>query len=240
MLKMLKLMKLHRNYLFNKVNIVIILSFLFITLSLCLIVANPLENSYTSWFNREARQINYEYAFMFFIKIMMVFVSCFLFIMFYNKSNDNYYLLFASYFKKDYFYITKLITICSFIFLLLISLFLIYISVGTFFTNWFFIKSNLIKSFICIYYSSLVYGVFSLVLSRIWDSLYVLIIPISFFFLCELTQDIVMLKNINQYIQLFFPTVIISSTIDLFYNIYQVLIIMCLYSMIGYVCYVKK
>ena len=215
---MLKIIKLHRNYLFNKLNIIILISFIFITFLLCMVLVNLKEAEIVSWFNRDARRFDYQYAFMFFVKIMMIFIGSFLFIMFYNKTSDNYYLLFASYYKREYFFITKLITIFLYLFLILLILCLVYI----------------------IYLTTLVYGSFSLVLCRIWDSFYVLVIPICFFFLGEIVQDMVLLKEFSQYVQMFFPSVIMENTITVFYNTFQIITILSFYSILGFISYMKK
>lgn len=71
----MNLMRLHKNYLFNKVNIIIIGIVLLIAIFLSFILINPFESNIDKWNDRLISSQSYEQSYLLFVKILMVLLS---------------------------------------------------------------------------------------------------------------------------------------------------------------------
>lgn len=89
----MKIYQLHRKYLFSKINVIITTILIGITILFSIAIIEPFKDSSVRWMNRFYITNNFEQAYITFVKIIMIFFSCYLFSSCFSKNNDNYYII---------------------------------------------------------------------------------------------------------------------------------------------------
>lgn len=107
--------------------------------------------------------------------------------------------------------------------------------------SWYIINISIFKSFGIIYLLANIYGLVSLILIKVINTIYSVMISLGFYLISEILIDYEVSSQMISIIQLFFPTTYLKDN-DLFlkYGIFHLMILMALYFFIGYLFYLKK
>lgn len=237
----MKIYQLHRKYLFSKINVIITTILIGITILFSIAIIEPFKDSSVRWMNRFYITNNFEQAYITFVKIIMIFFSCYLFSSCFSKNNDNYYIILIDNISKSKYLISKVVTIKIKILEILVIILFIYIVINYVFNQWYIINISIFKSFGIIYLLVNIYGLVSLILIKVINTIYSVMISLGFYLISEILIDYEVSSQMISIIQLFFPTTYLKDN-DLFlkYGIFHLMILMALYFFIGYLFYLKK
>ena len=107
----MKIYKLHRKYLFSKINVIITSILIIIIIIFSVSIIEPFKDSSIRWMNRFYITNNFEQAYLTFVKFIIIFYSCYLFSSCFSKNNDNYYIILINNISKSKYLISKIFTI---------------------------------------------------------------------------------------------------------------------------------
>lgn len=236
----MNLMRLHKNYLFNKINVIIIGIVIMVSIFLSFVLVKPFETNIDKWNERLISMQSYEQSYLLFVKILMVLLSSYLFGIYFSKQGDDYSLVLTCKVSKNKYLISKILTISLTIFFILFVIILCHLFIGTVFNRWYILNLNIFTHYFEIYLISMIYGILSLISIRLLKSLYAVIIPFSLYILSEVLVDYNTSSEIVKIIGMFFPTTHLSNgNIVLLYGILHLLILNFLYFLISYFVYIK-
>lgn len=236
----MNLMRLHKNYLFNKINIIIIGIVILISIFLSFVLVKPFETNIDKWNERLISMQSYEQSYLLFVKILMVLLSSYLFGIYFSKQGDDYSLVLTCKVSKNKYLISKILTISLTIFFILFVIILFHLFIGTVFNRWYILNLNIITHYFEIYLISMTYGILSLISIRLLKSLYAVIIPFSLYILSEVLVDYNMSSKLVKFIEMFFPTThLTNGNIVLLYGIIHLIILNIFYFIISYFVYIK-
>ena len=236
----MNLMRLHKNYLFNKINIIIIGIVILISMFLSFVLVKPFETNIEKWNERLISMQSYEQSYLLFVKILMVLLSSYLFGIYFSKQGDDYSLVLTCKVSKNKYLISKILTISLTIFFILFIVILCHLFIGTVFNRWYIFNLNVITHYFEIYLISMTYGILSLISIRLLKSLYAVIIPFSLYILSEVLVDYSTTSKLVKIVEMFFPTTHLSNgNIVLLYGIVHLVILNIFYFIISYFVYIK-
>lgn len=237
---MISLIKLHRKYLFNKINLIIIGLIILLAVVLSTILINPSLNKVDSWILRQSLFSNYKQTYLMFVKIIMILLSCYLFTIHFSKNNDEYKVLLLTIISKRKYFFTKIVTIILLDIIVLMILFTNYILIGRIWNNWFIVKIDIIILFIKILLLSIIYGLISLSLITTFKNIYSLLLSFSLFFFSEILIDFEDNK-IVELVSLLIPTVNLENdsilNMQLLENVVMLFVLIILYYLLSYFLY---
>lgn len=229
---MKKFIKVHFVYFLSKKNIISILLCLLITVitMTSVILSNmKLALNFTE-------QLDYSWETIYsFNKIITVILTCFLMNNFIVSVNDNYKVLFLINTKKHMTYylskvFTVLISIISFVFLS----FLLYLIINLICNKYFVLTLEYVRGYLMILFISIVFGLISLVISRIMDNTICVIIPILVYICCEFFE--ISGKIINT----FFPNYVVDVVNNEFLLCFSHCIILSIFYVILFLWILKE
>lgn len=236
----MNLMRLHKNYLFNKINIIIIGIVILISMFLSFVLVKPFETNIEKWNERLISMQSYEQSYLLFVKILMVLLSSYLFGIYFSKQGDDYSLVLTCKVSKNKYLISKILTISLTIFFILFIVILCHLFIGTVFNRWYIFNLNVITHYFEIYLISMTYGILSLISIRLLKSLYAVIIPFSLYILSEVLVDYSTTSKLVKIVEMFFPTTHLSNgNIVLLYGIVHLVFLNIFYFIISYFVYIK-
>ncbi len=236
----MRLITLHRKYLLNKINIIVIIFLLLMAIFLAFSVIEPFTDQYSRWTNRLAIEENYEQSYLTFTKIILVIFSCYLFGIAFGKNGDSYAIIITCTINKTKYFITKIISLWL-IFTFISLYFLVnYHIIGFIFNDWHIIKMATIKKFVDLYLVSLIYGFLSIILMRLFNSPYTIILTIGLYLASEIILEAspsMLAKGIN----IFFPTTYNAKDgLTLLYGKLHLIVLGLSYLLLSYATYLKK
>lgn len=241
---MIRLLKLHRKYLFNKINVIIISIVIFLFILIAFVVISPFTNSEKAWMMREVFASNYEEVYLMFTKVITVLLSCYLFTTYFSKHFDEYKYLLLTKVTKNKYYITKSITLMLMLTLIMGILMLTYLLIGSLLTDWFVVEGIIIFKFLNILLIDMVYGLLSLIIVLIFKNIYTIVLSFSIYFLSEILLDYNKSNNIVKLGTLFFPNIDFNSNYVLTFNenyfvisFVSLIILIIMYYLISYFIY---
>ncbi len=235
------MIQLHRKYLFNKTNIIIIVAIILLTILLNIIIVNPFIKSIDVWMIREEKMLEFINSNILFTKMITILLSIYLYGITFTKNYDNYHILLITRITIKKYFLSKVFMLTLEILKLIILFFLINLWIGIYFTKWYYIKIDFIIEYIKIFLLSITYGLLSLIFTRVIKNIYsVLLITANYVF-----SEIVISETNNSffinYIQLFLPTTILNANdYKLHFGIYHLLLLIHLYLSISYSIYCYK
>lgn len=121
-----------------------------------------------------------------FNKIITVILGCFLFNNFILSINDNYKVLFII--NSDnvkFYYLSKVITVLIVLFIFVFFSFAIYTIINISCNTRFVMTIQCVKGYLFVFLLSVVYGLISLICTKILDNTYSIMIPIVIYICCE-------------------------------------------------------
>ena len=237
----MKIYKLHRKYLFSKINVIITSILIIIIIIFSVSIIEPFKDSSIMLMNRFYITNNFEQAYLTFVKFIIIFYSCYLFSSCFSKNNDNYYIILINNISKSKYLISKIFTIEMKLLEILVMILFNYILINYLFNQWYIIEISIFKSFGIIYILSIIYGLLSLILIKIINIIYSSIISLGFYLISEILIDYEISSKIISIIQLFFPTTYLKdNNLFLKYGILHLISLIVLYFLVAYLLYLKK
>ena len=237
----MKIYKLHRKYLFSKINVIITSILIIIIIIFSVSIIEPFKDSSIRWMNRFYITNNFEQAYLTFVKFIIIFYSCYLFSSCFSKNNDNYYIILINNISKSKYLISKIFTIEMKLLEILVMILFNYILINYLFNQWYIIEISFFKCFGIIYILSIIYGLLSLILIKIINIIYSSIISLGFYLISEILIDYEISSKIISIIQLFFPTTYLKdNNLFLKYGILHLISLIVLYFLVAYLLYLKK
>ena len=225
----MKIYKLHRKYLFSKINVIITSILIIIIIIFSVSIIEPFKDSSIRWMNRFYITNNFEQAYLTFVKFIIIFYSCYLFSSCFSKNNDNYYIILINNISKSKYLISKIFTIEMKLLEILVMILFNYILINYLFNQWYIIEI------------SIIYGLLSLILIKIINIIYSSIISLGFYLISEILIDYEISSKIISIIQLFFPTTYLKdNNLFLKYGILHLISLIVLYFLVAYLLYLKK
>ncbi len=236
----MNLVKLHRNYLLSRINIIIIGFVILMTVILSFILIKPFMSSLDKWSSSLVSIQNYEQNYIMFIKILMVLLSSYLFGIYFSNIGDNYSKLLICSISKSKYLISKIITILLTLFFIISLLAISHLLIGIIFHKWYFVSYSVIKQFGYIYLISISYGFLSIIFIRLFKSIYSVMLPFCIYLITEVFADYGINNNVVRIIGLFLPTTYLDNgNIVLLYGVIHLILINCFYFIISYLVYIK-
>lgn len=235
------MVRLHHNYILNKINISITLIMIGMVCIFQLIIANPF--SQTAYLSCEKIDLlnNYNFSSLVLTRMVIIFWSIYLFGFSFNKNGDNYSILLQPRVSRKTYFYSKVLSINLELLKLIVFLFCIYIWVGCLCTKWYTIQIRIISEYLKIYFLGLIYGYLSLFFMRIFKSIFsIMLITFSY-----IVSEILITENVNEHIlnciQLFLPVQTYNEgNGQLFYSIFHLLVLVILYLLLGSQVYCLK
>ena len=180
---MIKYLKINFIYFFSKKNIICLSLCLIFTVGMNIFITMSNLNLNISSFEQQ----NYTWETIYsFSKIINIILSCFLMNNFIISINDNYKVLFIINLKKrNIYYISKIITLLITIFSFVFLSFFIYVLVNLLCNKNYSLKIEYIKGFLSILFISFVFGIISLIITKILDNSICVVIPIVIYICSE-------------------------------------------------------
>lgn len=237
----MNVIRLHRKYLFNKINIIIIFLLCIISFLLAICLIKPFLDNYSRWMERFVISDNYEQSYLMFTKIILIMFTSYLFGQAFSKHGDNYAIILTCSISKNYYFVTKLIALASVSLLVTSVLFVNYVFVGMVFNKWYILSLKIIKAFSDLYLLSLVYGFISLSLVRLINSSYIIILSFGLYLVSEILLEYDASLLVVKVLTFFLPTTYLNSKgISLLYGSLHLVILNIFYLLLSYCAYLKK
>ena len=209
-----------------------ILICLFIILFINLFVVLSNQNLSLNYY--ELQKFNWESLFSF-TKIIVVILSCFLINSFVLSINDNYKVLFIINIKNhSIYYLSKIITVFIVLFCFVFLSFTIYITVNIICNNKFTITIQCVKGYFLIFLLASVYGMISMIFTKIMDNSICIMIPI-FVYICREFFEIE-----NTLVNTFFPNFALNFLDNAFFSCSFHCIILSFFYAISFLIFVKE
>ena len=227
--------RLHRKYLFSKVN-KFILKILIVIVTVILLLSIEMNYSYDErWLNRTSCLDNYFQNMIFTIKFIGLIFSCYIMGYAFNNYNDNYSVLFLRDRKgRIKYFIGKVVSLCTFInFVILILLMLASFILYTY-CNWFYDYIMILKISFRLTTIILTYGLISAIVTIIFRSSFAFVIPIILFICVDVLNDTIGDSSLYNNILIFLPSFDIGNLIVP--SIINILLILC-YTAAGTILY---
>lgn len=237
----MKLLNLQYKYLLTKTNKLIIALLLILGVLLEIIMVNPLELDQIAWMLRIDRFDNYEIYSLFYIKMVSIIFSCYLFGNYFFKNNDNYKEILNTRIGLLRYYLSKIFILSLLIGLFIFINLLIHINIGVLLSNWYYLNYEMILRYLEIYWLAIVYGSISVLIICLTNSVYSILIPITLYIISEIIIDVKIADIMFNIIQLIIPTQMISdSNQTLFFGLSHLIVLVVLYNICGYCFFCKK
>lgn len=217
----------HINYLVNKTTIIIFFLFFVITIINNIVGINSINKiSY--------HECNYNYFLnsYFITKILGLFLTIFLFSYSFLTKQDQYsHLIISSSVSRGKYLVSKIISICIILLIFLIVEMFIYVIVGYLGYSNFLLFNDFCLSFLYLFMLMIYYGLITLLMTKILDNIFVVIIPFAIINIgMVMNQENNKTVFLNLY-NIFFPTYIddgYTSSTNINYILIMLIILLCI------------
>lgn len=213
------LFKIHRKYLFSKINAVAIVLVIFLVTVTYLLSARINLSSSENWLNRKEWWESFYNIVVFSEKFIIILLSSYLMGSSFLGTNDNYSVLFLRN-KNDryYYYFSKVLTVeCCIIIInsiiCLISLIIAY-SVASWFTNFLI----LCKTYFYFSLLGIIYGFLSIIFVLLFKTHISLILPFIIFIISETVVDIKDIQIFDTLFWLLIPIIKTNLSVSSFFH----------------------
>lgn len=180
---MIRFLKINFVYFFSKKNVctLLICILIMILVDLYVIVSN--QKLFLNVIEIQKYTLESLYSFN---KIIIVILSCFLFNNFILSINDNYKVLFIINCRNIWvYYLSKIITVLIVLFVFVFFSFTIYIVISVISNINFIITLQCVKGYFFVFLLSIVYGMISLICTKLLDNTFSIMIPILIYICSE-------------------------------------------------------
>lgn len=219
---MIKLTNIHWNYLFNKINVTIIVILELVGVMIALVGINEINSEYNGYVREQSIIIYLDYYKLYY-KLIIVLFSCYLWGSSFTKENDSYHLLVTDYYHKRLLYVVSKILILMVVsFLIIYLLFFNYAIVGIICSNWFEVSKKVLELFVSSYLIVIIYGLLAAILVRIIPSDYAYMLSLMAFVFGEIIKEDYVESSFNLYY--FICPIILEANV----TVYGILHLICL------------
>ena len=226
--------RIHRKYLFSKINVIIILSIILIACICYLFTIDLSYNTYEQWLNRNEVWINFHNTTLFVGKFIGIILAAYIMGTGFASNIDGYNVLFLRNKKNRIgFFISKTITINIIVFLIIEIIGMVGLIIISSFSSWFNYFKELFSLFFNLAFLSLVYGNISIILILIFKTTLVVVIPLVLFVMIEVLID----QSFINYLLVFIPTIHLESNL---YTTIHLITLIVIYNFISCIIYYKK
>ncbi len=234
---MIKLLNIHRNYLFNKINVIIIILLEIVGLIVAVIGINEINHEYNQYDTDQAINLYLDY-FKLYYKLIIILFNCYLWGSSFTKEKDSYHLLIDNYYQKRLKYIiTKILILLVVSFILIYCLFISYALIGIFCSNWFEVTKKCLELFVSSYLIVVIYGLLAAIFVKIIPSDYAYMLSLMVFVFGEIIKEDYLDNSFNWYY--FICPIILDQKVLIYSNLH--LICLCfIYLLILVFLFVKK
>lgn len=234
----MNLIKIHRNYLLNKICIIVICIVLLLSFFaniLCIISINQEYN----WFEGINAYHHYIDNIVLFFKLVTINLICYLWGSAFNKDVDSYHLLINGFRNiKLKYLITKLVILLMITFLIISINVLFSAFLGVLCSNWYFSHKIIVKLFVVMYLLSIIYGIVSAVFSTLINSNYVYLLSSGLFVLGEFLNESSF--SFCKLYFIFFPNLYEIDYGFAFFSVFHLIILSLFYLMLIIIIYIKN
>jgi len=227
------LIRCHLSYLFSKKTLII--SFL----ALIFVIIAFLESIFNIDNKTSYLENNYQYFLngFFQTKLITIFLSIFVFGFSFLDRQENYtVIIIASGTKRIKVFLSKIFTLCSFLFVFNYFSYFIYVLIGLYFYDFFEFNLQYLYGFFSLFLISIYFGFLSLLLIQLFKNIYTLIIPFGLYNISEILNDDINL--ITKILNLFIPY--FSRNFVHFYGIIHLVILILFLGIINTKYYLQK
>lgn len=242
----MKYFKIHQKYLINKVNIIVIslLIVLFCVLALISIKDFTIAKNFFYSDNIIKDLLD---NILIYTKIVLIPFICFFFGNSFTKDQDDYHVLFPSYYKhKKRYYISKLLLLAFVCFIIEYISFFIFSISSSLSSSWYTTSNSLREFYFNVYLVCIVYGLISIICSICIPSTLSSFLPIGLYIIGEIIKDIPLFNNLYTYYYLLIPTIemplslSVSNVMFTYYGELHLLLIILLYGVISLILFEKR
>lgn len=187
---MIKTIKLHLKYLFNKNNYLILSIVLLIIVVSLIIISEPFSSYDEKWFYQTNFQESYYRTSMSVIKMLIILFSCFLFGNCFLPQYDNYVVLLVRDIQSRIkYFIAKIVAILVILIVVNVTIYAIYISVGKLFIVNFHLNSHSTLNYAKLFCQALGYGALATLMILIFRNSLGYIIPYVIYISLEIINS---------------------------------------------------
>lgn len=236
----MKFFKIHRNYLLNKINIIIMIFTIIVVGVIALTSILKINNNY-SWFLKKEAMYEYLSNSLLFYKLIIIVLNSYLWGSAFTKEKDSYHLLISDFNHVKFKYLlTKITTLIIISLLLIFSFFIIYAFIGIICSNWYEIDKNIVYLFINYLLIVMIYGLLSIIFSVLFVNEFAYFIAPLFFVFGELAVDNNDTSIIIKIFQTFFPNITLDVVSYSSFGIIHLIILSLFYLVIVIIIYMNK
>ena len=226
--------QIHRKYLFSKINVIIIFLVVVITIICYLSTIDITFNTYERWLNRKGLWINFYNTTLFVGKFIGIILAVYIMGSSFSPNIDSYNVIFLKNRKNRInYFLSKSLTINSIIFLVIILIGLFGIVIIAVFSSWFNNFLDLLLLFLNLALLSLVYGNLSIILTLLFKTQLIVIVPLVLFIMIEVLIE----ENFINYVLIFIPTINLDK---LSFSTIHLIILIFFYNIINCIIYYNK
>lgn len=231
----MKIVKIHRKYLINKINVLLFIFIVFVKILICFLSINRLKLEY-NWFEGKIASTSYLETNLMYYKLVVINLICFIWGNSFTKNANSYHLLVTGYQRLKFKYILSklLMLIIITVSLILISFYLMSL-IGVICCNFISIDKIILELFINVLLICIIYGLLSSVFSILINNQYACFLSSGIFVLCELISDSF---NDIKLFYVFFPGLALNY--DLCFGMIHLLFISIIYVFLVVFVYVYK
>ncbi len=231
----MQIVKIHRKYLINKVNVLLFIFIVFVEILICFLSIKHLKLEY-NWFEGKIAFTSYLETNLMYYKLVVINLICFIWGNSFTKNANSYHLLVTGYqgIKLKYILSKLLMLIIITISLIFISFYLMTL-IGVLCCNFVSINKIMFELFINVLLICIIYGLLSSVFTILINNQYACFLSSGIFVLCELISDSF---NDIKLFYVFFPG--LSLNYDLCFGIIHLLFISIIYVFLVVLVYLYK
>lgn len=231
----MKLVKLHRNFLVNKISVILMLIVIFIGLLVNIFSIYSLNHEY-NWFEGYNSFLEYLASNILYYKLVMINLICFIWGSSFTNQNNSYHLLITGY--KDMkvkFILSKLILLVFLSIIIILCNVYLMSFFGVIWGNFIFSFKNVCELFLNLFLICLIYGLLSSMFSLVFNHNYAYFMAVGLFVLGELIKDG---SNSFKLYYVFFP--LISTELVDSFGVFHLLFLFIIYFIFVFLGYVYK
>ena len=233
----MKLLKLHRNFLINKISVILLIGIILIGNLVNIFSIISLNNEY-NWFDGKIIFIEYLNLNVLYYKLVVVNLICYIWGNFFIKSQNSYYSLITGYKTLKFkFIITKLFLLILFTFLIVtINIYLMSL-IGITCPKLFYSHQIIIELYINMLFICLIFGLLSSLFAMILNHQYAYFLSVAIFVFGELIKDG---TNGSKLYFVFFPSINNIDVSSFNFGIIHLLILFIIYFLVVLFGYLYK
>lgn len=231
----MKLFKIHRNFLINKISLILLIIVIFIGFLVNLFSIYSLNHEY-NWFEGYNSFLEYLSSNILYYKLVIINLVCFIWGSSFTLQSNSYHLLITGY--KDLkvkFILSKLVLLVFLTIIIILCNFYLMSFIGVVWGKFIFSFEKVLELFLDLLLICLIYGLLSSIFSLIFNHNYAYFMAVGLFVLGELIKDG---NSSFKLYYVFFP--LISTEIENSFGMVHLLFLFIIYFILVFLGYVYK